>query len=56
MALTPQGWKRLEALMEVIARGRGERYRSRILGLLLLQGAEEVVRGLRQSGRLKPRR
>ena len=53
VALTPQGWKRLEAFLEVIGRVRGERYRARLLGILLIRGAEVVAEGLRKSGRMR---
>ena len=52
MSLTPRGWEELERLVSAIRWVDGRRS-SRLMGLLLLEGARVVYEGLRRSGRLR---
>ena len=55
MSLTPRGWEELERLVSAIRWVDGRRF-SRLMGLLLLEGARVVYEGLRRSGRLRSAR
>jgi hypothetical protein len=55
VSLTPRGWEELGRLLSVVQSVDGRRP-SRLLGLVLLEGARAVYEGLRKSGRLRPAR
>lgn len=55
VSLSPRGWEELERLVSAIQAVDGRRP-SRLLGLLLLEGARAVYEGLRRSGRLRSAR
>lgn len=55
VSLTPRGWEELERLVSAIRWVDGRRS-SRLMGLLLLEGARVVYEGLRRSGRLRSAR
>lgn len=47
VSMTPNGWRRLERLLEAL-RGRYP-YRARLLGLILLEGAEALHERVKQA-------
>lgn len=52
VSLSPRGWEEFGRLVSAIQAVDGRRP-SRLLGLLLLEGARSVYNGLKKSGRLR---